>query len=125
MHVYRQSLRKQPKATTLPWPNVSGFSLFAFDLPLPDIDPLAAAAHLKPWRFYWERPNQREAFAGFGVAAQVHSLAGVGVPGAVHWAARRRPSFGPWFGGLGFSAGPDKQWSGFPATRWVIPEVLL
>ncbi|MCC6333198.1 MAG: isochorismate synthase [Myxococcales bacterium] len=64
----------------------------------------------------WANPSRGLHSAGLGVA-------GVG-GGRVRWVseAPQRPPPGPWFGGWAFDAA--RPWAGFPAERWVLPEVL-
>lgn len=70
----------------------------------------------EPLSVVWSNPSRGLHSAGVGVA-------GVG-GGAIRWVSKAppRPPPGPWFGGWAFDA--TRPWGGFPAERWVLPEVL-
>lgn len=115
-----------------------GCRLLAVTLPAPSVDPLAAAEERADLSVYWEQPSLGEAAAGFGTAlvmqaaqrkAAYELLAEVCRPGQVRWAGAADVPLprGPWFGGMAFdlACAPGAEWSGFPAARWVVPELLI
>ncbi len=111
----------------------------------PLADPLALATRLGPLRCAWDKPMDGDSAVGVGVALEVEASNGpdalrlirrLSRPGTVTFlsdgpadtAADDRPCPpGPWFGGLAFdpSRTPGGVWSGFPATRWTVPELLV
>jgi salicylate biosynthesis isochorismate synthase len=70
----------------------------------------------EPLSVVWANPSRGLHSAGLGVAGEGG--------GPVRWvsAAPPKPPPGPWFGGWAFDA--TRPWDGFPAERWVLPEVL-
>ncbi|MEW5738812.1 MAG: isochorismate synthase [Myxococcota bacterium] len=70
----------------------------------------------QPLSVVWSNPSRGLHSAGLGVAGEGG--------GRVRWVSERpaRPPPGPWFGGWAFDA--TRPWDGFPAERWVLPEVL-
>lgn len=100
---------------------------------VPSIDPLFADGCGEP-HFFWSDPARELTAAGFGVAVeQVLPRASIGEAWAglsgvarIEHHGLRAP--GPWFGGVAFDPARHDgsgRWAGFPAARWVIPEVLV
>jgi salicylate biosynthesis isochorismate synthase/menaquinone-specific isochorismate synthase len=69
-----------------------------------------------PLSVVWANPSRGVHCAGLGVAGEGG--------GRIRWlSADEQPAPpGPWFGGWAFDA--SRPWAGFPAERWVLPEVL-
>jgi isochorismate synthase len=69
----------------------------------------------EPLSVVWSNPSRGVYSAGLGVAGEGG--------GSIRWLeAPPKPPPGPWFGGWAFQA--SRPWKGFPAERWVLPEVL-
>jgi len=99
-----------------------------------EIDLIGTAQQSDDLEFFWQtdamtvvglgRAEVRTADDEAGVAALLQSL-----QAAPCWQAvpdEAAPP-GPWFGGLAFepAIASDMRWSGFPASRWVLPEILI
>ncbi len=100
------------------------------------LDPLSVAGTRGDLSIYWEQPSEGIAAAGFGVAGveeaserhQVFEvLARLAANGHIEWLGDSPRPFGPWFGGLAFdlSRAPSNGWTGFPLSRWILPELLV
>src|SRR5687768_11092494 len=117
MHVYQQSLTKQPGA------RVARGSAMSFATrtkkkcwaararPLGDVDPLLAAARAGELFGYWELPAAGEAIAlatpladerAQSAAELPEVLARVADRSSLHWRGERVGIPGPWFGGIAF-----------------------
>ena len=98
------------------------------------IDLIGTAQQSDDLEFFWQtdaitvvglgRAQVRTADDEAGVAALLQSL-----QAAPCWQAvpdEAAPP-GPWFGGLAFepSIASDMRWNDFPASRWVLPEILI
>lgn len=70
----------------------------------------------EPLSVVWANPSRGLHCAGLGIAGEGG--------GPVRWLSEAppKPPPGPWFGGWAFDA--SRPWDGFPAERWVLPEVL-
>ena len=108
----------------------SAVQIHAVSRPTERVHPWRAQTGL-PLTFAWRHGD--DVAAGFGVAAEV-----VAEPGeALTWMHRMErpvlsaspdaPPPGPWFGGMAFdlSCAPTGVWAGFPAARFVVPELLV
>ena len=107
-----------------------------FSEPLENADVLTAAVCLGALDVFWSHGPSGWSAAGVGVA-QARAATEAGEVRAtleavqhcqIEWAGGRPSTVaGPWFGGFAFDLQRASQgtWSGFPATRWVLPEILL
>ncbi|HKD42349.1 MAG TPA: isochorismate synthase [Myxococcaceae bacterium] len=113
----------------------------AMTSPAADVMPLDAYAALGDAAVFWEKPLSGESLAGFGAAdcrevsrtgqpfQIIDELAELLCPGRITWLANSgapRPP-GPWFGGFAFDQHrrSTARWSGFPAAKWILPELLI
>lgn len=104
----------------------------------PAVDPLGVARARGGLSAYWEQPSEGIAVAAFGAAAvreadnragALDLLSRLGDPAQFEWLGSEpvQGMPGPWFGGLAFdlSRPPSNEWRGFPAARWLLPELLV
>ncbi len=70
-----------------------------------------------PLQVAWFDPSEAVWAVGFGIAVDAVSLP------PIDWKHQQRPPCGPWFGGWAFDA--QRNWTGFPSERWVLPKVLV
>jgi len=107
----------------------------AVTVPAPSrVDPLALAGVRSGLSIYWEKPSEGTALAGFGVAAveeatereSAFALLEKLSQEDILWGQGPRPE-GPWFGGLAFDLSRQltNGWTGFPLSRWILPESMV
>lgn len=104
---------------------------------LASADPLAGTSLLGVPTFYWERPLEREAIAGWGEAAVMEPqgaeeatevLGTLASRLEIRWLGEAPKELsGPWFGGMRFASTPptDEDWKAHGFARWTLPELLV
>ena len=110
----------------------------AVTIAAPSVDPLVVARGRGDLSVYWEQPSEGVAAAAFGCVARREAmdrpsaldlLQELADPHQIAWLGSEpiQGMPGPWLGGLAFdlSRVPSPEWRGFPAARWLLPELLL